>query len=130
MYTTTWSQHIIVIENECIMLNRHTKMNMVSYMSAYLNINNSNSIYFDANAIEGILDTGCSRTLTYDLNDFTAYKPTTGEVDGLGTHEILGKGTVKYTIRDDNDYKTKIIIHGVIHVSTLDVRLISAQQFV
>ena len=112
------------------MLNQHTQLNILSYISAYLNSNNSNSISFDTNAIEAILDTGCSRTLTYDKNDFITYEPTTGEVDWLGTHKIIGKGTVKYTVMDDNGYKTDIITHKAIHVSTLDVRLFSAQQFV
>ena len=112
------------------MLNQHTQLNILSYISAYLNSNESNCISFDTDAIEAILDTGCSRTLTYDKNDFITYEPTTGEVDGLGTHKIVREGAVEYTVMDDNGYKTDIIIHEAIHVPTLDVRLISAQKFV
>ena len=51
-------------------------------------------------------------------------------VDGLGTHDIIGKGTVEYTVIDDNDRKCDIVIYNTTCVPILDVRLISAQQFI
>ena len=77
----------------------------------------------------GHLDTGCSRTLTFEKGDFITYEETNGEVEGLGTHKIVGKGTVKYTVQDDDGNIVDITIRDAIHVPTLDVRLISVQQF-
>ena len=95
------------------------------YISAYLNSNNSHSIRFYTDSIEAISDTGYSHTLTYDIHDFVTYKPTTGELDSLSTHTILGKGTVRYTVMDDTRHKTDTIIQDTIHVPTLDVILMS-----
>ena len=42
----------------------------------------------------------------------------------FGTHNIVGKGTIKYTVIDDNGHETKIIIYDVIHVLTLNIRIL------
>ena len=51
-----------------------------------------------------------------------------GKVEGLGVHNIVGTGTVKYTVLDDNGDKVNLLIKNAIHVPTMDVRLISLQQ--
>ena len=67
-------------------------------------------------------------TLTFDLNDFISYKPSPGEVEGLGKHNIVGVGTFIFTVVTDSGYTTDIIIHDAIYVPTLNVRLLSIQQ--
>ena len=51
-----------------------------------------------------------------------------GKVEGLGVHNIVGTGTLKYTVLDDNGDKVNLLINDAIHVPTMDVRLISLQQ--
>ena len=101
---------------------------ILAYISAYVNGVSADVISFDTDAKEAICDTGCSRTLTFDLNDFISYKPSSGEVEGSGKHNIVGVGTVKYTVVTDSGNTTDIIIHDVIYVPTLNVRLLSIQQ--
>ena len=107
-----------------------TQLKILAYISAHLSSTTSDTITFDTDSKEAIIDTGCSRTLTYDRKDFITYKETDGEVEGLGTHKIIGTGTVKYTVLDDKGVKADIICKDAIHVPTLDVRLLSPQQFV
>ena len=66
--------------------------------------------------------------MSSEQSDFITYKPTTGQVQGLGVHNIVGTGTVKYTVIDNQGKKAKIFIRDLIHVLTLDVRLISVQK--
>ena len=75
------------------------------------------------------MDTGCSTTLTSERSDFITYEKDSGKVEGLGTHDIVGTGTVKYTVLDDNGNPRNIIIHDAIHVPSLEIRLISVQQW-
>lgn len=61
----------------------------------------------------------------FDRKDFIKYIKTTEKVDGIGTHLIVEKGTVKHTFIDDDDHEINIILHDAIHVPTLDVSLLS-----
>ena len=49
-------------------------------------------------------------------------------MEGLGSHDIVGIGTVKYKVLDDNSQIKNIVLHNAIHVPTLKIRLISIQQ--
>ena len=114
------------LENRIV--SKLSRFKISAYISAYVNGTSAEVISFDTDAKECILDTGCSRTLTFDLKDFFSYKPSPGEVEGLGKHNIVGVGTVKFTVVTDNGYTTDIIINDAIYVPTLNVRLISIQQ--
>ena len=115
------------LNDDHVILTPNTQIKILAYWNAYLNGTSNDVISFDTDAKEAILDTGCSRTLTYDIGDFTTYEPCTGEVEGLGKHKIVGVGTVKYTVVTDSGNTTNIIINDAIYVPTLDVRLISVQ---
>ena len=82
-------------------------------------------VNFDTDSVEAILDTGCSSTLTSERDDFITYEPDSGQVEGLGTHNIIGKGTIRYKVLDDNGNIETLQIHDVIHVPTIKIRLIS-----
>ena len=60
------------------------------------------TIKYDSDAVEAILDSGCSTSISFERNDFVNYKPMQGKVEGLGIHDITGTGTLKYTVLDDN----------------------------
>ena len=77
-----------------------------------------------------IADTGCSRTITYNKSDYINYEPYTGEVEGLVKYDIVGIGTVKYTLVTDSGDTTDIIIKDAIYIPTRDVRLLSIQQYI
>ena len=91
--------------------------------------NSTDCILFDSDVIEAILKTGASRTLTHDRSDFIEYEECTGKVEGLGAHPVVGIGTVRYVIKNDEGTTTEIILKNSIHVPTLNVRLIILQQF-
>ena len=46
----------------------------------------------------------------------------------MGVHNIVGTGTVTYTVIDDHGKKVNLVIRDSIHVPTLDIRLVSVQQ--
>ena len=100
----------------------------MAYLGAHVCTSKTQNVYFDTDAVEAVLDTGCSVTLSSERSDFILYKPTIGQVEGLGVHNIVSTGTVKYTVIDDNGKKVNLLIRDSIHVPTLDVRLISVQQ--
>ena len=116
------------IDNDPIILGHSTQMKILAYISAHLSHTKSDTVAFDTDAKEAIVDTGCSRTLTFDRNDFITYDVISGEVEGLGTHQIIGTGTVEYTVVDDTGTSHPIRCHDAIHVPSLDIRLISPQQ--
>ena len=93
MYPITYSQPTNTYDH--VILGHLTQMKFLAYISAHLSRIKSDTIYFDTDTKEVIVDTGCSHTLTYDRNDFISYDITSDEVEGLGTHEIVGTGTVK-----------------------------------
>ena len=61
-------------------------------------------------------------------DDFIKYEPCTGEVKSIGKHDLVGVGTVKYTVVTDSGDTTDIIIKVVVYVPTLDVRLLSNSE--
>ena len=86
------------------------------------------TVSFDSDAVDAILDTRCSTSISFERNDFIDYKTMKGKVEGLGIHNIEGTGTIKYTVLDDNGDKVNLLIKNAIHVPIMDVRLISLQQ--
>ena len=77
-----------------------------------------------------VLDSGASVTLTPNRNDFCTYQRMKGQVKGLGTMRIVGKGTVKYTVRSITGTPVTLLITNVYHVPDLPIRLVSPQQLV
>ena len=86
------------------------------------------TIKFDSDAVEAILDSGCSTSISFEIKYFISYKPMKDKVEGLGIHNITGIGTLKDTVLDDNGDQVNIIIKYAIHVPTMDARLISLQK--
>ena len=56
----------------------------MTYLGVHVCTSKTQNTYFDTGAIETALDTGCSVTLSGEQSDFITYKPTTGNVQGLG----------------------------------------------
>ena len=61
-------------------------------------------------------------------DDFIKYEPWTDEVKSIGKHDLVGVGTVQYTVVTDSGDTTDIIINVVVYVPTLDVRLLSNSE--
>jgi hypothetical protein len=91
-------------------------------------ITHDNLVNFDSDSKEIIIDTGASATFTMSKSDFISYTPYKGKVQGLGAMRIIGKGTVRYHVLDDNGNKIQILISNAYHIPTLPIRLISPQQ--
>eukprot|EP00957_Ditylum_brightwellii_P120056 9161241-Ditylum_brightwellii.AAC.1 len=73
-------------------------------------------------------DTGASATFTPSKDSFISYTPFKGKVQGLGHMKIVGKGTVRHTITDDNGAHVQILISNTYHIPYLPFRPMSPQQ--
>ena len=99
-----------------------------SFLGAHVARDSNTHIHFDSDSIEIILDSGCSFTISNCKLDFINLRKSDGSVEGLGIHKIKGRGTVKYTVLDDNEDKINIIIENTLYVPSLQTRLLSIQQ--
>ena len=50
------------------------------------------NIKFNTDAADAILDTGYSTTISCSKKDFITYKKASGQVEDLGTHNVVGTG--------------------------------------
>ena len=119
--------HTTIINNTC-RLNFETVNKIHAFHCAHVSYRHRGTVNFDSDAVEAILDSGCSTSISFERNDFIDYKPMNGKVEGLGVHNIVGTGTIKYTVLDDDGNSVNLLIKNAIHVPTMDVRLISLQQ--
>ena len=76
--------------------------NIKSYLVARVSRDSSSHIHFDSDAVEIILDSGCSYTIYFYREDYISFKPSEGQLEEFGIHKIKDKGTVKYTVIDNN----------------------------
>ena len=51
-------------------LNFITVNKSLAYHCAHVSYRHKGTVYFDSDAVEAILDTGCSTTISFELNDF------------------------------------------------------------
>ena len=86
------------------------------------------AIRFDTDSCTLILDTGASACFTYCMNDFISFTPLKSKVQGLGTLNIHGVGTVQYPIINDKGHKVMLTIKNAYYVPAIQTRLISPQQ--
>ena len=89
--------------------------------------NANTHIYFDSDAVEIVLDSGCLFTISLYHEYFISFWPSVGQVDGLGIQKIKGRGTVKYTVLDNNSDKVNFLIKYALCVPTLNTRLLPIQ---
>ena len=83
--------------------------NLKSFLGVHVAMDSNIYIHFDSDAVEIILDSGCSFTISFYKEDFTAFKASKGQVEGLGLHKIKVKDTLKYTVIDNNGDNIKKI---------------------
>ena len=95
---------------------------------AFIGDNNPQSISFDTDTLRIIIDTGASAAFTFCKQDFITFTPYNENVNGLGTLEIEGIGTVCYAVRDDQGKLVTIEIRDCYYVPNMNFRLISPQQ--
>ena len=105
-----------------------TVTNIKTFLGAHVAKRANTHVHFDSDAVEIILDSGCSFTISFCRDDFISFRPSVGQVEGLGIHKIKGRGTVKYTVLDNNGDKINILIKDALYVPTLTTRLLSIQQ--
>ena len=67
----------------------------MAYLCAHACTSKTKNMYVDTGAVESVLNTGCSVTLSSERSDFITHKPSTGKAQGLAAHDIVGTGTVK-----------------------------------
>ena len=66
----------------------------MAYLGVHVCTSETENVYFDTDAVYTVLDSGYSVTLSIKRSDFITYKPSTGKVQGLGLHNIVGADTV------------------------------------
>ena len=102
---------------------------LATYLGTF---NKSNShddtVSFDSDSHQIIIDTGASATFTPSRDDFISYTSLKRKIQRLGHMKIVGKGTVRYTITDDNGAHVQSLISNAYHVPYLPIRLMSPQQ--
>ena len=84
---------------------------------------------FDSDSFPIIMDTGAFYTMTMNKEDFIDLTPHNSTISGLGDFDVKGRGTVKWTILNDEDEPTSLIWRNVLYVSDLPISLVSPQQF-
>ena len=99
-----------------------------SNVCAFTSDNMDEAIRFDTDSCTLILDTGASACFTYCMNDFISFTPLKSKVQGLGTLNIHGVGTVQYPIINDKGHKVMLTIKNAYYVPAIQTRLISPQQ--
>ena len=128
------STYLSLVQNPPSKFNNNFKLNfettnrILAFHCAHVSFRQRGTVNFDSDAVEAILDTGCSTSISFERSDFINYKPMKSKVEGLGIHNIVGTGTIKYTVLDDNGDKVNLLVKNAIHVPTMDVRLLSLQQ--
>ena len=114
------------------LLKMRKKLNLpteyIGMVCAYIGDNNPQSISFDTDTLRIIIDTGASSAFTFCKQDFITFTPYNEKVNGLGTLEIEGIGTVRYVVKDDQGKLVTIEIKDCYYVPNMNFRLISPQQ--
>ena len=67
------------------------------------------TVKFDIDDVESIIDIGCSTSISFKINDFIDYNTMISKVEGLGIHNIVCTGTLKYTVVDTNYNKVNLL---------------------
>ena len=99
------------------------------YLSAFNNVKHQhNSVPFDSDSKMLIVDCGASASFTYDETDFISYTKYKGKVQGLGEKQIIGKGTARYTITNDNGENVQLLVSNTYHIPDMPCRLLCPQQ--
>lgn len=95
---------------------------------ALIGDSNPTEISFDTDTLRIIIDTGASSAFTFCKQDFISFTPLYETVNGLGSLEIEGIGTVRYIVKDDQGNLTTIEIRDCYYVPNMNFRLLSPQQ--
>ena len=64
------------------------------FLGVHVAKNANAHIHFDSDDVEIVLDSGCSFTISYCREDFISFRPSVGQVEGLGIHKIKGRGLI------------------------------------
>ena len=75
--------------NKKFKLDFNTISTILAYHCAHVSYRHKGTIKFDSDAVEAILDSGCSTSISFERNDFIDYKPMKGVVERLGVHYIV-----------------------------------------
>ncbi len=70
---------------------------------AFTTQNTTNTVKFDTDSVEIIIDTGATAAFSHCINDFKTFTCLKSKVNGLGSLTIKGVGTVEYPIINDNN---------------------------
>ena len=62
----------------------------MAYLGTHVCARKTKHVYFDTDAVEVLLVTGCSITQSSARSDIITYKPSTGKLHVLGVHDIEG----------------------------------------
>ena len=91
---TPYIRHTSSVPPVRTILSLETVAKSKSFLGVHVAKDVNTRIYFDSDAVEIILDSGCSFTISFCREDFISFRPSVGQVEGLGIHKIKGRGTV------------------------------------
>ena len=60
--------------------------------------------------VDAILDTGCYTKISCSKKHFITYKKEFIQVEGISSHNIVGTGTLQYTVIDDNGHTINLTV--------------------
>jgi hypothetical protein len=95
---------------------------------AFTTQNTTNTVKFDTDSVEIIIDTGATAAFSHCINDFKTFTCLKSKVNGLGSLTIKGVGTIEYPVINDNNERVILSIRNAYYVPDLQTRLISPQQ--
>ena len=86
---------------------------------------------FDSDSYLIGIDNHSSKSISNKQSDFVgSIRPCNGVLNGIGGRlKIKGKGTIRWSILDDDGHKHSIKIHDCLYVPDAAIRLLSPQQW-
>ena len=80
---------------------------------------------FEKGSFFVLLDNCANCTIATDRRDFTSFRPSDGQINGVGAAAVKGEGTVHWQLISDTGKPIDIIIDNALYVPTMDYRIVS-----
>ena len=95
---------------------------MKDYHNTRICIIGNHNIKLNNDMVDAILDTGYYTKISCSKKLSITYKKEFIRVEGIGSHHIVGTGTIKYTVIDDNGHTVNLMAKNKLYVPTLGVQ--------
>ena len=118
-YTKTNTDHIRV---------SHKTRQMIK-LKAYIGIHKYHDHFkFDSDSFPIVMDTGASCAISMDIEDFIELDEHDTTINGLGALQVKGKGTLRWSMLNDENEQVDLIIKDALYAPKLPIRLANPRQ--